>query len=234
MRLALYSLILLGTVLLVLDLSKLIKGITPPEKPIPVKATPAKQPEPNPGSTDGRPDGHPDVAQALALYTQAIENSPDEAKPYVDRANAYIANNDYAKAIADYDQAIKLDPLSTDHLIQRGTLYLSTNDPDQAIANFTKALELNPELIKALAYRAITNFRHQKHQAALDDCLLMLKKDPAFTDLHTTIAQCYQALGQSDKAISHLKIYLQSTKDPQAKQDAETLLKKWTNQPAQP
>lgn len=234
MRLALYSLILLGSVLLVLDLSKLIKGITPPEKPKPVEAAAVKQPEPGTGNTGGRPDGHPDVAQALALYTKAIEKSPNEAQPYVDRAKAYIANNDYAKAIADYDQAIQLAPKNTDHLLQRGTLYLSTNNPDQAIASFTKALEINPEFIKALAYRAITNFRHKKHQAALDDCLLMLQKDPSFTDLHTTIAQCYKALDQNDKAISHLNLYLQSTQDPQGKQEAEALIEKWSNQPAQP
>ena len=230
MRLALYSLILLGAVLLVLDLAKLIKGIAPPEKPVPVKADPADQP----ASSTGNTDGHPDVAQSLALYTRAIEKSPNEAQPYVDRANAHTANNDYAKAIADYDQAIKLDPENTDYILQRGTLYLGSNNPDQAIANFTKALEINPELIKALAYRAITNFRHKKHQAALDDCLLMLQKDPAFTDLHTTIAQCYKALGQNDKAISHLKTYLESTQDPQGKQEAEALIKEWSGQPAQP
>lgn len=234
MRLALYSLIFLGAVLLVLDLSKLIKGIAPPEKPVPIEAAAVDRQQPDTGNPGERPAGHPDVAQALALYTEAIEKSPNEAQPYVDRANAHTANNDYAKAIADYDQAIKLAPENTDYILQRGTLYLGSNNPDQAIVNFTKALEINPELVKALAYRAITYFRHKKHQAALDDCLLMLQKDPAFTDLHTTIAQCYKALGQNDKAISHLKTYLQSTQDPQGKQEAEALIKEWSGQPAQP
>lgn len=235
MRLALYSLIFLGTILLVLDLTKLVKDIEPPKKAEPPKATPVEthgsNERPEQKKPQGHPEGHPDIEQALALYTQAIEKSPDQAPPYVSRANAYIANKDYDKAITDYNQAIKIEPDNPDYLFQRGTLFLNTDQSDQAIADFTQVLKLDPNRTKALAYRAFIHYRNKQHQAALDDCLLMLEKDPSFIDLHTTIAQCYKGLDQDDKAITHLEIYIKSTKDTKGKKEAEALLKEWTAQP---
>lgn len=238
MRLALYTLIFLGTVLLVLDLSKLVKNIEPPKKAEAPKQTPVEThgSQENPKSAKnphGHPEGHPDIEQALALYTAAIEKAPDQAKPYVDRANAYIANQDYSKAIADYDQAIKLEPANAEHILQRGALYLSSGKSDQAVADFDRALEIDPELTKALAYRAYIHYRNGKHQQALDDCLRMLKNDPTFTDLHTTIAQCYKTLKQDDKALEHIQLYIETTKDAAGKKEAEALLKQWTEQPSE-
>ncbi len=235
MRIALYSLIFLGTVLLVLDLTKLVEGIEPQKKAAAQKSTPVEthgsQDPPKQKSAESQPAGHPDIDQALALYTQAIEKSPTKAAPYASRGNAYIANKDYEKAVTDYDQAIKIEPENIDYLLQRGALFLNLNQSDKAITDFTHVLKIDPDRTKALAYRAFIYYRNKQHQEALNDCLMMLEKDSTFTDLHTTIAQCYKALDQDDKAIFHLELYIQSTKDTEGKKKAEALLKEWTPQP---
>lgn len=229
MRLALYSLLFLGTVLLSLDLAKLVKDIDPPKTPeTPASAAPMQETSPPSETPHGQPSGHPDIEQALAIYTEEIEKNPDQAKGYVKRANAHIANKNYPKAIEDYNQAIRLEAEVADHYLQRGTLHLSSSRQDLALADFNRALELSPRLSKALAYRAFIHFRSGNHQGALADCLGMLENDPSFTDLHTTIAQCYHALGNQPKAIEHIKLYLETTSDPEGKKEAETLLKQWT------
>jgi tetratricopeptide (TPR) repeat protein len=228
MRLALYLLLFLGSVLLVLDLMKQVKAIEPAPVPEP-EAKPTATAAPVEAATPSNPhdQGHPDIQQALEKYTQAIQEAPDQAKPYVDRANAYIAMGQYDKAITDLDQALKFEPQNTAYLVQRGYIQLSLKQSDMAIADFSKAIEIDPKFTKAFVYRAITNFRNDAFQPALDDCLIILENDPTFTDLHITIAQCYKGLGQLPKANEHLDLYLKSTSDPQGKKEAEALKKEW-------
>jgi len=227
MRLALYLLIFLGTIVLVLDLMKEVKTIKAPEKLEPTKRIDPASPE---VSNQQAPHnaGHPDVVTALKLYTKAIENAPDKAKPYIDRANAYIANRQFAEALTDLNKAVELEPKNTNALLQRGAHFLRMKEEDKAISDFSQAHKIDPSFIKALIYRGITHFQREEFQPALDDFLLILKKDPTFADLHLSIAQCYHGLGQTDKAQQHLKLYRISTKDPKGSQKADALEKEWS------
>lgn len=231
MRLVLYSLLFLGSVLLVLDLVKRVETIEVPEKPKPTeKVVPksAKAGEKPADAAHGRPGaGHPDIAQALELYSKAIENSPDKAKPYIDRANAYIANRQLSEALADLDKALELEPKNTNYLLQRGAHFLRLEQADKAVADFTEAINIDPTFTKALIYRGITHFQNEQFKPALDDFQLILKKDPTFVDLHLSMAQCYHGLGDKDKAAQHLQLYRQSTKDPEGPQKADALTKEW-------
>ena len=239
MRLALYLLIFLGSIILILDLAKQVKEIEPPKKAEATTQTPVethgsqdqlKDAQGANGSQNPHGAAHGDIQQALAKYTQAIESAPDQPKPYIDRANAYMALKQYDLALADTDQAIKLAPKNTAYLLQRGYIYLGTDQSDMAVADFTKALEIEPTLAKARVFRAITHYQKQNHQAALDDCLTILKNDPTFTELHITIARCYKALGQNENAIKHTNLYLESTTDEQGKLEGEALMNELKSQ----
>lgn len=227
MRIALYILIFLGTVLLGFDLAKQVEMIELVAK----KATAQAPPEKTKTPANPHENGHPDIAEALRQYTAAIDAAPDQAKPYVDRANAYIANRQLPEAVADFDRAIAIEPSNTSYLAQRGYMLVNLEQSDKAIADFTKAIEIDPSYTKARIYRAITHYRNQQFQPALDDCLVILKNDPSFTDLHITIAQCYYGIEKKDLALEHLQLYLDRTSDPQGKQEAEALKKEWASTP---
>ncbi len=216
MRLALYTLIILGAALLAFDLAKEAKNIEAPAKLAPTKPVRPTQ--------DDRSEN---AAKQLAELTEKITASPKDAALYAERANLYIATGDRDKAIADLDQAIALAPKNTEFLSQRGSTHLMFKNQDAALADFSRALEINPEFTKALVYRAIIYYRKNDFQAALDDCLLIRKQDPSFTDVHHTIARCYKELGNRPKAIEHLKLYIKSLKDPTSIQEATSLLKAW-------
>lgn len=231
MRIALYSLIFLGSVLLILDLMKKVDSLEVPEKLKPTEriVPKASKPEGNPADAahEHTTAGHPDIAQALKLYTKAIENAPDQAKPYVDRANAYIATRQLPEALADLNKALELEPKNTSFLLQRGEHFLRLEEADKAIVDFTEALEIDPSFTKALIYRGITHFQNERFQPALDDFQVILKKDPTFVDLHLSMAQCYYGLGDKEKAKQQLTLYRKSTTDPEGAQKADSLEKKW-------
>ncbi len=231
MRFALYSLLFLGSVLLVLDLMKKVDSLEVPEKPKPTERIDPKaskpDEKPNAAAHEHTSAGHPDIAQALKLYTKAIGNAPDKAKPYVDRANAYIANRQLPEALADLNKALELEPKNTSFLLQRGAHFLRLEQEGKAIVDFTEALEIDPHFTKALIYRGITHFQNERFQPALDDFQLILKKDPTFVDLHLSMAQCYYGLGDKNKAAQYLQLYRKSTKDPEGAQKADALEKKW-------
>jgi len=231
MRLALYTLLFLGSVLLVLDLKKKVDQIPKPIKPTQTQASQPARPSSN-KSESSMPQGHPNIQQTLAQYTQAIQASPDNASAYINRANAYIANRQFTEALADFDKALTIEPQNTAYILQRGAVFLKLKQDDKAVQSFTQALKIDPDFTNARIYRAITHFRNDHFQPALDDCLTLLKKDPKFTDLHVTIAQCYKGLHQDNKARQHLDLYLQTTKDLKGKQQAEELKKRWeTSEP---
>jgi tetratricopeptide (TPR) repeat protein/serine/threonine protein kinase len=48
--------------------------------------------------------------QAIAEYSRIIELTPDDARAWIERGNAYSQAAQYANAVADYSKAIQLDP----------------------------------------------------------------------------------------------------------------------------
>ena len=234
MRIALYTLIFLGSVLLVLDLMKKVDTLEAPEKLKPTERIVPNHSETKEKTNDATHKHtsaeHPDISQALKLYTKAIDNAPDKAKPYVDRANAYIANRQLPEALTDLNKALELEPKNTGFLLQRGTHFLRLKQEDKAIVDFTAAVKIDPTFTKALIYRGITHFQNEQFQPALDDFQLILKNDPTFSDLHLSMAQCYDGLGDKEQAKHHLELYRKSTTDPEGPQKAGALEKEWAKE----
>ena len=218
MRLALYTILMIGAILLGFDLAKEVKNIPKTEPPAPTQAVHPTAPK-----------DHENLPQLIEKLTSKIKATPNNAQLYAERANLYMAIRQTDQAIADLDQAITLDPNNTDTLVQRGSYLLMFGKEDKAIADFNQALKITPTLTQALVYRAIIFFRKEQYQPALDDCLLILKQDPSIVDVHYTIALCYNKLKKPDEAIKHLKRYIAHTQDPEGKTKATQLLKSLTS-----
>ena len=78
----------------------------------------------------------------FSLWDNVVHGSPDKARAYNNRGNAYAKNNNLEAALADYNKAIGLDPEYGDAYFSRATVYLRKKNPDPAIADFNKALEI--------------------------------------------------------------------------------------------
>jgi len=82
--------------------------------------------------------------EAITVFTEAIELSPEFADAYIDRAKVYSATKEYADAITDCTKAIEIEP-SVNAYYSRARSYFDNKDNDKAIADLTEALKIQPD-----------------------------------------------------------------------------------------
>ena len=117
----------------------------------------AQQTDPNPIELANRGWAAVEEARygdALAAFTEASDQMPDEASLWLGRGfAAYMLGRD-EEAEASLEQSLSLDPRLTDASRFLGELYVRTGRADEAIETYEAALELAPadaELTRKLA-----------------------------------------------------------------------------------
>ena len=61
---------------------------------------------------------------AIGLYSQVLQNSPQNAAALMGRGKAYLARREFVLALADYDKAVEAAPQSADAFYGRATVRL--------------------------------------------------------------------------------------------------------------
>lgn len=86
-----------------------------------------------------------DPSKAIGLYTQLIEQYPDTAVAYYNRAcQKGIIHEDLEGQLNDYNKAIELNPNFMEALFNRGNVKIVLNDNAGAIADFDRVIALAP------------------------------------------------------------------------------------------
>lgn len=83
-------------------------------------------------------------ADAVDLYTRAIELDPHDARYFGDRAYAFCALRKYEQAVADCKMAIRLRPYLSRHRIQLGRALFGLGHYQEAIKSFEWVLRRDP------------------------------------------------------------------------------------------
>ncbi|KAB1209746.1 Serine/threonine-protein phosphatase 5 [Morella rubra] len=83
-------------------------------------------------------------AQAIDLYTQAIELNGQNAVYWANRAFAHIKLEEYGSAIQDATKAIEVDPKYSKGYYRRGAAYLSMGKFKEALKDFQQVKKLCP------------------------------------------------------------------------------------------
>lgn len=87
-----------------------------------------------------------EVGKALADHNKAVEIMPDSPGALINRANAYLRDQNYNDAILDYDRAIELTGGSfAPAFFNRGWAYRRIKDDKQALKDFETAARLMPD-----------------------------------------------------------------------------------------
>jgi len=118
------------------------------------------------------------LAQLLAAYQKAIDDDPDEANNYLNRAAFNSGIFDYKAAIADYDAAIARAPTANNYQ-QRAWLKAMLGDYAPALADIEEALALDPGSSAALAQKVglLTELGRTDAALALADEQIASAKD---------------------------------------------------------
>ncbi|XP_050228286.1 serine/threonine-protein phosphatase 5 isoform X2 [Mercurialis annua] len=83
-------------------------------------------------------------AQAIDLYTQAIELSGQNAVYWANRAFAHTKLEEYGSAIQDASKAIEIDPKYSKGYYRRGAAYLAMGKFKEALKDFQQVKKISP------------------------------------------------------------------------------------------
>lgn len=136
------------------------------------------------------------LAPLLAAYQKAIEDNPDEASNYLNRAAFNSGIFDYKAAIADYDAAITRAPTANSYQ-QRAWLKAMLGDNASALADIEEALALDPGSADTLARKVglLTEL------GRTDDALALADEQMASTkDKRDWVSLKADALGKAGRA----------------------------------
>jgi RNA polymerase sigma factor (sigma-70 family) len=152
----------------------------------------------------------------LEDLTKAIEMDPTLAEAYFERANLYAMNlpkasGGYEKAVADLTKFLELKPNDASGRHNRALWYEDLRQYDNAMADYTTLVEGNTDFShvvssnKQLAleyhYRGRAYHWYKKdYTKAIADYDRALNLDPTIEGVHMHRGQCYEAIGQPDKA----------------------------------
>lgn len=94
-----------------------------------------------------------DWRTAAEAFSEAVRLNPNDARPYRNRAAAYLHQGEIDRALADLEEALRLAPDDARTVYNRGVAYVRKNDPDRALADFGEAICLDPNYAKAYLAR---------------------------------------------------------------------------------
>ncbi|MGI9544060.1 MAG: tetratricopeptide repeat protein, partial [Cyclobacteriaceae bacterium] len=106
---------------------------------------------------------------SMQEYDHIIENNPDFASPFVNRARLKMLEADYKGALQDYNQAITIEDNDAAIFINRGLAKEKLKNYTGALEDYSQAIEIEPNLDAGYRNRANVKSALERWNDALDD-----------------------------------------------------------------
>ena len=106
-----------------------------------------------------------------------------------------------------------------------------TNDPMGGIKKLLEVVEADSTNVNAQLALADFSVRRNAPDKAIARYSTALRLRPDYYGLHLNLAELYQQMGDTAKAIDHLEKYVQIETDPLTKNDVENAIRKLRAQP---
>ncbi|MCS6904807.1 MAG: tetratricopeptide repeat protein [Bacteroidia bacterium] len=142
----------------------------------------------------------PSEKDTLAFLNLQIQQYPQRAVLYKERAEYFYRKQLWDSAYQDINRAIALDSTQADFYFLKGFFLFSHKKDSLALLNFQKAIQLNKEL--AEAYYLIGNiyFLQKQFPQALEWYQKALAKNASEPTYFFATALCYKQMGNIDRA----------------------------------
>lgn len=141
--------------------------------------------------------------EAVNDATEAIRLDPANVNAYTCRGYAYSELGNYRDAVADLNKVIELDPNNAKAYGVRGVALANTGDNKKAVADFDKAISLKPNDVANYENRGLVYGNMGDFKSALADFDKVISLKPT-AEAYQRRAQCYEALGDNEKAQADL------------------------------
>ena len=163
-------------------------------------------------------------------------SDPNSAAEQFQLGNTHYEAGQWVQAIAAYQKAIELDPNYQAAYANLGVTYYQQQQFDLAASQYEKALELNPEdgdvayNLGVLYLQQSLSQGGQPNLDLLNQAIAQLQTasemSPELAEPYFSLGVAYFSLNQNAEAIQAFDTFLSldSTQDPQARQEAERYL----------
>ena len=147
--------------------------------------------------------------KALADFTSAIKETPDDTNVYEKRANLYYYMEKYDLADKDYHKIISIDPGNVMGYMGIGRNANAEKRYEEAIEQFSYVTKLASDYSSGYSFRAESLIGLKKYDEAIDDIIRAL-------DIDYNNKAFYLMQGVADSAMVPLvaKLKIQSAKNP--------------------
>jgi tetratricopeptide (TPR) repeat protein len=165
-----------------------------------------------------------DVNSAIADYTQAIQLDPQFSTAYSYRGESYQNLGNYTKAMKDYDKAVSLTPDDPDLLnnVAYGMVLMNI-DLQKALEYINQSLEIQPDDPDSLDTQAFIYYKLGEYDKALQVFNYLIEKKQ-FTYSYYGRGLVYEAMGEKERAVSDLRLFLAEYPDDSQSEDARKRL----------
>ncbi len=140
------------------------------------------------------------VEQAIAYFTQQINDHPREAFYYAMRALVRRDKNELDSALKDSDEAIRLERQSVAYYCGRGAVRLCRKELEKAAADYGEAIRLDPKCVAAYIGRGTAWRSSRKYDKAIADYSEAIWLDPLAITAYHERGLAWQAKKEYDKA----------------------------------
>ena len=156
--------------------------------------------------------GKRDLQNALLNFSRAIEEYPQNAVVYFNRATLYSTHGYPDQALADAEQAVLWAPSKSRGYTVRGNALLAKGEASKAIVDYSKAISLEPNGENTYGYyynRGKAHFANGDREQALANYDQAIRLKPDFADAYGDRCNVYlnkeefvRAVSDCDRAIS--------------------------------
>ena len=149
-------------------------------------------------------------AEAVEIYTRAIEQKPSDKYSLLNRALAYDKLGIKDSALRGYEQVTEIDPQYALVYNNRGWFYHQSDDFDSALQDYNKAIEINPDYELPLWNRASLYLENNNPEQALSDYLKLYELNQNNYMALYNAGLCYEQTNAKENAIEYFEAFINS------------------------
>jgi tetratricopeptide (TPR) repeat protein len=144
-------------------------------------------------------------ADALIMYTKALELNPSSIEILNSRAHCYETLGQEENFFKDIEKAIEIAPNNAQNYISRAEHYMAKNDFQKSLDDVNKIITLKPDNASVMYFRGILNYNLQNYQGCFSDMQKALELKTDENEIYRYLGICSYKSNDLNAAINFLK-----------------------------
>jgi tetratricopeptide (TPR) repeat protein len=140
-----------------------------------------------------------DRLMRLASLNEAVFRDRRSPKPYIERGNYFLDDNQLENALANFNRALELNPKCADALTQRARAWVRHGDPQKAIDDATAALKIEARE-ETYGVRGDAHRKLREYDQAVADYDAAQRIDQDVAETWSLYAQSLRQAGRAKEA----------------------------------